>query len=181
MNQPTLKIVIYGFGTERFYVHSVTTDKVFYFAFNLWGASRIVGAIRCSFACIPDQRRTAFGTARDELDFFAEKYGAGLLVDSNNLGNNLACLFNVNHVAAVEVKLLHNVGVVKRSALHNGACQQNRFHLSHRCDSSGASYLINNVVKSGTCALSLKFVGNSPARRFGCIAQLLLLSQGVHF
>ena len=70
---------------------------------------------------------------------------------------------------------------MQSGAFYYGASQRHGREQCHRRHGSGAPYIINDFVEAGAGGLSGVLVGNSPARAFGGVAQLVLLPQVINF
>ena len=140
--------------------------------------SRVVRAVVDSLVFIANKGSAAFWTS------VYESYGFGIIrsffhCHSYNLRNNLSSLFHVYVVADMKIEAAYEVLVVKCSTLHYSSSQLHGVHVCHRRYGSGATYLIRYAIEAGACTFRLKLIGDSPTRRLGCIAQCLLLSDGV--
>ena len=140
--------------------------------------SRVVRTVVYCLVLIAYKRSAAFRTS------VYESYGFGIIwsffhCHSDNLRNNLSSLFHVYVVADMKIEAAYEVLVVKCSTLHYGSSQLHGVHVSHRRYGSGATHLIRYAVEAGACTFRLELIGDCPTRRLGCIAQSLLLSDGV--
>ena len=91
---------------------------------------------------------------------------------ARNLGNDLAALLDIDHVARADVQQGHLFGVVERGAPHGGPGQQHRFEVGHGGDGSGASDLERDAVDTRERLFGLEFVGYGPFRGLGRESQL---------
>ena len=103
------------------------------------------------------------------------------LVNAHDFWNDLAALFNIQHIALVDVELLDDIGIMQRCALDYGAAQQHGVKIGDRRDDAGAAHLKRHELQLGAFSLGCEFVGDGPAWRFGSGAQVELLAQRVYF
>ena len=102
-------------------------------------------------------------------------------VNPNNLGDDFASLFHIEHVTLVDVQLFDDVCIVQRCAFDDGAAQQHWVKVSHRCDDTRAAHLEGHELQPGAFAFRGELIGNRPSRGFGRGAQVELLAQGIDF
>ena len=139
---------------------------------DLRRASALVGAVVLRLALVAHQRRAAFGA-------YGRCSSNGLLsgrplreVYARDLGDDLAALLDVYHVARADVQQGHLLGVVQRRAPHGRPGQQHRFEVRHRRDGSRASHLERHAVQPRERLLGLELVGHGPFRGLGRESQL---------
>ena len=155
-----------GLLAQRLDVHRLAADEVQDAPENLRAAAVLVRAVVLGLALVAHQRRAALGTVGD----VAERHAVGgtlRQLHARDLGDDLAALLDVDHVARPDVELLHLFGVVERGAPHGGAGQQHRRKVRHGGDRSGAPDLEGDALEARERLLGLELVGYGPARRLG--------------
>ena len=75
----------------------------------------------------------------------------------------------------MDVQQLHLVCVMKRCTLYDSTAELDWFKIGYRSYRSGSSYLIIYADEFCEGLLCLEFIGNCPARKFGCIAEFFLI------
>ncbi len=152
-----------GLLTQPLDVHRLAADEVDDAADDLGPASALVGAVVLRFALVAHQRRAALGTAVD-VDERPAVGGTHRQLHARDLGDDLAALLDVDHVAGTDVELRHLLGVVQRGPPHGGAGQQHRVEVRHGGDGASAPHLEVDAGKSREGLLGLELVGHGPLR-----------------
>ena len=170
LDQPPAVVLVNGLRAQRVDVHGLARNEVLDASLDLRCAARVVGTVPGCLALVAHQRRAALRTALRKLHGLGND---GALVDvyANNLGDNLAALLNVHHVADMQVEATDEVLVVQRGTPHGGACQLYGLHVGNGRHGTRASHLVGDLQQSGTLALGLELIGNGPSGRLGCITE----------
>ncbi len=81
----------------------------------------------------------------------------------------------------MQIQLPDKIGIVQRSTFDHRARQKYGFQVGHRGDGPCSAHLKTQGLQSGQGLFGLEFIGYRPTGRFGGIAQLLLLTEGIDF
>ena len=79
----------------------------------------------------------------------------------------------------MQVEVIHEVGIVERSALDHGARELYGLEVGHGGHRACAPHLVGHLTQTGECLLGLELIGDCPAGHLGGIAERALLCQGV--
>ena len=178
MYQPPFIEGIYGLRAEGVDVHGATRDKVLYAPLNLWRTARVVRTIVDCLALHALKQGSAFRTVGDKLYRLGRSITLAL-IDTHYLRDNLTTFLYIHVVALMKVERAYKVFVVESGTAHLGASQLHGLHISHRGYGTRSAHLVCNLEQLGAYALSLVFIGNSPARTLSRHAQRTLLAGGV--
>ena len=140
VHQPVLIEQFHGLLAQPLDVHRFAADEMDDASDDLRRASPLVGAVVLRLALVAHQRRAAFGAYGDVFERFAVRRPLRE-VYPRDLGDDLAALLDVYHVARADVQQGHLLGVVQRRTPHGRPGQQHRFEVRHRRYGSRASHL----------------------------------------
>ena len=171
VHQPVFIEQFHGLLAQPFDVHRLAADEMDDAADDLRRASPLVGAVVLRLALVAHQRRAAFGAYGDVFERFAVRRPLRE-VYPRDLGDDLAALLDVYHVARADVQQGHLLGVVQRRTPHGRPGQQHRFEVRHRRYGSRASHLERHAVQPRERLLGLELVGHGPFRGLGRESQL---------
>ena len=152
-------------------IHRLAADEVDDAADDLRPAAALIGAVVLRLALVAHEGRAALGASVDVAERLAVGRALGEL-HARDLGNDLAALLDVDHVAGPDVEQRHLFGVVERRAPHGGAGEQHRREVGDRCHGPRASDLEVDALEPREGLLGLELVGYGPARRLGRESQL---------
>ena len=168
-----------GLLAQALDVHGLAADEVEDASDDLGAAAALIGAVVFRLAFVAHQRRAALGAAVD----VAERPAVGRTLrklHARDLGDDLAALLHVDHVARADVQQGHLLGVVQRRAAHGGSGQQHRIEVRHGGDGARAAYLEGDAFEACQGLLGLELVGHGPFRCLGREAQLPPHGEVVH-
>ena len=171
VHQPVFIEQFHGLLAQPFDVHRLAADEMDDAADDLRRASPLVGAVVLRLALVAHQRSAAFGAYGDVFERFAVRRPLRE-VYPRDLGDDLAALLDVYHVARADVQQGHLLGVVQRRTPHGRPGQQHRFEVRHRRYGSRASHLERHAVQPRERLLGLELVGHGPFRGLGRESQL---------
>ena len=110
----------HNFFADAFDVHHAPAYEVLDSAAYLGRATPFVGTHPRRLAFDPHKPRAAYRAVGHECHRLCVGLSA-VGVDTGYLGYYLASFFDIKHVVLVNVEGAHNVGVVERRTLHDGA------------------------------------------------------------
>ena len=168
--------IVNSLRSNTVYVHCLTRNEMLYASLYLRRTSRIVRTIICGFALIPYQLGSTLRTVGYKPHWLG--YNRALLnINSDNLRNNLASLFNIHIIAYMQVQAAYKVFVVERSTPYGCSGQLNRLHIGYRSNSSSTPHLKCHFIKTCAGSFCLKLISYGPTRILCSIAKSPLLSE----
>ena len=160
-----------GLLAQTLDVEGLAADEVDDASDDLGTASALVRTVVLGFALVTHQFGAAFGAVRNVFEGTAVG-GTLRELHARNLGDDLAALLDIDHVARADVQQGHLLGVVERGATYGGPGQQHGREVRDGGDGSGASDLERDAFQTGQHLLGLELVGHGPFRGFGRESQL---------
>ena len=165
--------------TDTFDVHLTAGAEVPQSLLNLGGTGGI-DASQEDAAFVADGWAAAFGTLLRGYDGLGG-FVACFEVHADYLGDDLACFFDVDHVADAYVEPFDLVEIVERCALDGGAGQLNGVEVGNRCNGAELADLEADGMQFGSATLRFKFVGNAPTWETACCTECVALVETVDF
>ena len=150
-----------------------------YFALDLGWTSRVIRTIPCSLSFAANQGFIAFRTGCHK-HHRPSHWVPLAFVDTNNFRDNLATLFDHYLVAQMQVEASYDISIMQGSTFYAGTGKLHRLKIGNRGNGTGSTDLVGDRQESGNCLLSLKFIGNRPAGRFGGVSKHFLLLERIY-
>ena len=92
--------------------------------------------------------------------------GSFVFLDADNVGNDLARLFNNHTVAHTYVLTLYFLGIVEACTADRCSRKLDGFQLGNRCDGTRLTHLDVDGIEPSGGLVFFPFVGDQPARAF---------------